>query len=175
MKDKLLIKYIKKKKEKGLEMLIDEYSSFIKSIVRYHLGNLKMYEEECIDDVLLAIWENIDYFDKNKNTFKNWIGAISKYRAINYKKKYIRENLNEEIEENSKIYFDNNLLKKELEEDIEELLSNLNEKDKEIFKKYYIEDIELEIIAKEFNTNVDNLYNRISRGRKKLRKIYSEV
>lgn len=134
-----------------------------------------MYEEECIDDVLLAIWENIDYFDKNKNTFKNWIGAISKYRAINYKKKYIRENLNEEIEENSKIYFDNNLLKKELEEDIEELLSNLNEKDKEIFKKYYIEDIELEIIAKEFNTNVDNLYNRISRGRKKLRKIYREV
>lgn len=175
MKDKLLIKYIKKKKEKGIEILIDEYLGFIKSIVVYHLGSVKYYEEECIDDVMLAIWENIDYFDKDKSIFKNWIGSISKYKAINYKKKYIRETLNEEIEENSKIYFDNNLLKKEIEEEIEELLSNLNEKDREIFKKYYIEDMELDKIAKEFNTNVDNLYNRISRGRKKIREIYKEV
>lgn len=175
MRDKLLIKYIKKRKEKGLEILIDEYSYFIKSIVRYHLGSVKNYEEECMDDVLLAIWENIEYFDKDKSTFKNWIGSISKYKAINYKKKYIRESLNEEIEDNSKIYFDNNLFKKELEEEIEELLSNLNEKDKEIFRKYYIEDIELDKIAEEFGTNIDNLYNRISRGRKKIREIYKEV
>ena len=39
------------------------------------------------NDILFSIWQNIDRFDANKNTLKNWIGAVSKYRAINYKRK----------------------------------------------------------------------------------------
>ncbi|MBO3444474.1 RNA polymerase subunit sigma-70, partial [Clostridium sp. CCUG 7971] len=34
-------------------------------------------------------WGNIKSFDKNKNNFKNWICAISKYKAIDYKRKYL--------------------------------------------------------------------------------------
>lgn len=58
----------------------------------------------------------------------------------------------------------------EVQQEIEELLSNLKEKDREIFRKYYLEDVSLEVIARDINTSVDNLYNRISRGRKKIRK-----
>ncbi|CEN83120.1 ECF subfamily RNA polymerase sigma-24 subunit [[Clostridium] sordellii] len=174
MKEKFLIKNIKKRKEKGMEMLIDEYSGFILSIVRNYLGSLKNYEEECLDDVLLAIWDNIDYYKGDKSTFKNWIGSIAKYKAINYKKKYIRELESIEIEENTISYKDKDLLQHEIKEEIDSLLNHLSEKDREIFKKYYLEDIELSDIAKEFNTNVDNLYNRISRGRKKLRAIHKE-
>ena len=155
-----------------MEMLIDEYGGFITAVVRKYLGNLKTYEEECVDDVLLAIWENIDSFDKNKSTLKKWIGSIAKYKALNYKKKYIREVENCEIEENSAAYVDNNLRKLEVQQEVETLLSSLNEKDRRIFKQYYLEDVSLEIIAKENQTNVDNLYNRISRGRKKLRELY---
>lgn len=168
----MLIKYIKKKKNKGMEMLIDEYGGFITAVVRKYLGNLKQYEEECIDDVLLAVWDNIDSYDKNKSTLKNWIGSIAKYKALNYKKKYIKEIDNCEIEENNSSYIDNNLRKIELEQEVDNLLRNLNERDKKIFKQYYIEDLSLETIAKEDNTTVENLYNRISRGRKKLRELY---
>jgi RNA polymerase sigma factor (sigma-70 family) len=174
MKDKLLIKYIKKRKEEGMEMLIDNYSGFILAVVRNCLGNLKNYEEECVDDVLLAIWNNIDSYKSEKSTFKNWIGSIAKYKAINYKKKYIKELRAVEIEENTSTYYDEDLEQYELQEEIETLLSNLSEKDRIIFKKYYLEDIELEKIAKEFDTNIENLYNRISRGRKKLRSIHKE-
>lgn len=172
MKNKLLIKYIKKKKEQGMEILIDEYGGFITSVVRAYLGNLKHYEEECVDDVLLAIWENIDSYKSDISTFKNWIGSIAKYKAINYKKKYYKELEHSNIEDHDSSYNDSNLVKKEIDEEIEELLSNLNEIDRDIFKKYYLEDVKLEDIAKKFNTNVGNLYNRISRGRKKLRQIY---
>lgn len=168
----MLIKYIKKKKNKGMEMLVDEYGGFITAVVRKYLGTLKNYEEECIDDVLLAIWENIDSYDKNKSTLKNWIGSIAKYKALNYKKKYIKEMDNCEIEVNNAVYIDNNLRKLELEQEVENLLRNLNERDKKIFKQYYLEDISLETIAIEDNTTVENLYNRISRGRKKLRELY---
>lgn len=83
----MIVKYIKNKKNKGMEMLIDQYGGFITFIVRKYLGSLKNYKEECIDNVLLDIWNNINYFDESKSTFKNWIGSIAKYKAINYKNK----------------------------------------------------------------------------------------
>ncbi|MEK1831143.1 sigma factor [Priestia megaterium] len=78
------------KKEKGLELLIDQYGGLITAIVRKHLGTLKSYEEECVNDVLLAVWHHIDRFDSEKNTFKNWVAAVAKYKAIDYQRKYIK-------------------------------------------------------------------------------------
>lgn len=89
MQDKVLIKYIKKKNPKGMDILIENYGGLLTSVVRTHLGILINYEDECINDVLLSVWESIEGYDKNKNTFKNWICAIAKYKSINYMKKYL--------------------------------------------------------------------------------------
>ena len=56
---------------------------------------------------------------------------------------------------------------------MEEILHCLNSKDKELFIKYYIEGYDLEEIAKENKTNVTNLYSRLSRGRKKIKKTFN--
>ena len=176
MQNNLLIKYIKKKNPKGMDMLIDNYGGIIASVVRNHLGTLINYEEECINDVLLSIWESIDGYDRDKNTFKNWICAIAKYKSINYRKKYLAKY--EQTEINNEIYYiDKNLVKLEVNEDIEDILRCLNSKDKELFIKYYIEGYELEEIAKKNKTNVTNLYSRLSRGRKKIKKTlnYKEI
>ena len=106
--------------------------------------------------MLLDIWNNINYFDESKSTFKNWIGSIAKYKAINYKKKYIKEINLCDIEECSSSYEDKDLMNLEVQQEIEDLLSNLKEKDREIFRKYYLEDVSLEAIAKDINTSVDN-------------------
>ena len=168
MQDELIIKYIKKKKEVGMELLIDSYRGIITSVVRKHLGVLINYEEECIDDVFLSIWGNIKSFDKTKNQFKNWICAIAKYKAIDYKRKYIAKietmDISDEI-----YYIDKDLVKHEIEEEIEEILSHLNQKDRDLFIKHYLEDVDLETIALKTNTKVSNLYNRLSRGRKRIR------
>ena len=167
MKDKLMIKYIKKKNQKGMEILIDQYNALITSVVRYHLGKLD-YEEECVSDTLLSIWENIDGFESDKNSFKNWICAIAKYKAIDYKRKYLAKV--ETLDMTDEIYYiDKDLVKQETKEEVEEILSHLNEKDRELFVKHYLEDIDLETIALKSNTKVSNLYNRLSRGRKRIR------
>lgn len=169
MKDELLIKYIKRQNPKGMDMLIDSYGGIITSVVRNHLGTLINYEDECVNDVLLSIWESIKGYDKDKNTFKNWICAIAKYKSINYRKKYLTKY--EQTEINNEIYYiDKDLIKLEVNEDVENILRCLNDKDKELFTKYYIEGYELDEIAKENNTNVTNLYSRLSRGRKKIKK-----
>ncbi|HGM3507248.1 TPA: sigma-70 family RNA polymerase sigma factor [Clostridioides difficile] len=169
MDNRLIIKNIRKKKEKGMEMLIDEYGNFIASIVRRTLANAKIYEEECIDDVLLSIWNNIEKFDSEKNSFKNWIGSISKYRAINYRKKYTNSNVYLDSEQKEIIYIDKELDKREIEEEVENLISTLNDKDAKLFRMYYLEDIPLKEIAIQDETTVENLHNRLSRGRKKMR------
>lgn len=177
MDDKFIIKNIKRKKECGLEMLVNVYGGFIATIIRQNLNNLDRYEDECIDDVLLSIWNNINRFDESKNTFKNWIASITRYRIIDYKRKYIKTlNLEEvdinKLKDNSTI--EDGLLKKELRDEIENLLSNLNPRDKDIFIKHYLEDKDIKILAKEMGVKTDNIYNRLSRGRKKLRVLIAE-
>lgn len=168
MQDELMIKYIKKRKEKGMEMLIDDYRGLITSVIRKNLGVLVNYEEECVSDVLLLIWKNINSFDSDKNEFKNWICAISKYKAIDYKRKYLSKI--ETVDISKEIYYiDTELMRNEIKEEVDEMLIHLNEKDKELFINHYIEGEKLEIIAKKRNTNISNLYNRLSRGRKKIR------
>ncbi|MGF7186815.1 DNA-directed RNA polymerase specialized sigma24 family protein [Desulfitispora alkaliphila] len=70
--------------------VIDNYGGLIKSIVGKHLYNLQHLHEECLDDVLLAVWDNIDSFYPEKNSFKNWVAAIAKYKSIDYKRKYLK-------------------------------------------------------------------------------------
>ena len=168
MQDKLLIKYIKKKNPKGMDMLVDNYGGIITSVVRKHLGILINYEEECVNDILLSIWESIEGYDKDKNTFKNWICVIAKYKSINYRKKYLANYKSEEID-NEIFYIDKHLIQLEINEDIEDILSCLNDKDKELFIKYYIEGYKLSEIAKKDKTNVSNLHSRLSRGRKRIK------
>ncbi len=167
MKDKLIIKYIKRCNPKGMEMLIDNYNGLLTSIIRKHIKPVLNYEEECISDVLFAIWENIDGFNDKESSFKNWICAIAKYKAIDYKRKYISK-INEELDNNIS-YIDENLYKLEIQEEIDELLKSLNDRDKELFMRYYLNGEKLEKIAMESSTNVSNLHSRLSRGRNKIR------
>ena len=47
-------------------------------------------QDECINDVLLAIWNNINSFDEERSTFKNWIMGIARFKSIDYKRKYLK-------------------------------------------------------------------------------------
>ena len=69
MRDKFIIKYIKRCNPKGMEMLIDTYNGLLTSIIRKHIKPVLNYEEECISYVLFAIWENIDGFNDKEKFF----------------------------------------------------------------------------------------------------------
>jgi RNA polymerase sigma-70 factor (ECF subfamily) len=168
------IQQLRKKNEKALDYVIDNYEWIIKSIVRKHLYNLKSVQEECINDILLGIWNNINSFDESKNEFKNWMAGIAKFKVIDYKRKYLKEvgyenidNLNIHIPDNSL----EGIIKKELEEEINEMLSCLKEKDRELFYKLYIEEKEIKDVSFETGLKREVIYNRLTRGKKKLQRM----
>lgn len=169
-----LVKSISSGDENAFEELIRCYGGLIKSIVRYHLKDISMYQEDCINEIFLKIWQNIDKFDSKKNSLKNWIGAVAKYRSIDYKRKYCRELMTEELNED--ISDKNNacqeMLKQEIYEEIYLLLSHLKENDRDIFIKHYIKGFSISDISKVYGKNSSWVYNRLSRGRKRLRNLF---
>ena len=179
MEEDLIIRYIKYKKEKGVVLLIEQYGALIKSIVRKYIGDLgNAYDEECVNDIIFSIWNNINSFNKEKNSFKNWIAAISKYKALDYKKKYYKISLNENIDEisvSSEENIEENVIKDDLNKEIKTLLRSLNESDRELFIRYYLEGETLSKISDDLSVSKNTLYNRLSRGRKKLKNSFSNI
>jgi RNA polymerase sigma-70 factor (ECF subfamily) len=166
------VSYLRSKNEQALEFVIDNYGGIIQGIVKRHLYNLPEYQEECINDVLLGIWNNIGSFDESKNTFKNWAAGITKYKTIDYRRKYLKILERENIDDLEIISEDaclTQIMNQELNRDLEALLSCLKPEDKELFIKLYVEEQEIDSISKETGLKRDVIYNRISRGKKKLR------
>ncbi|NMM65180.1 sigma-70 family RNA polymerase sigma factor [Clostridium sp. P21] len=174
--DEEIYSLIESRNEKGMELLINEYSALIKAIVKKHLYNLSQYHEECINDVYLGIWNNIASFNKEKNLLKNWIAAIAKYKAIDYKRKYLKtlEYIDiSEIDIESDFTIEKEVLKNELEYETEEILKNLNPMDKQFFIKLFVKEESIKEISEEFNIKPSLIYNRISRAKSKIRRLFS--
>lgn len=168
------IEELKRKNEKALIYVIDNYGWIINSSIKKYLYNMKEYHGECFNDILLGIWNNIASFDESKNSFKNWVASISKYKSIDYKRKYhkyLEEENIDEINIPSKENVFDAITKNELNKEVEEILDCLSNEDKDLFLKLFAEGKEVDCVSKEMNIHRNNIYNRVSRGKSKIRKL----
>lgn len=165
---------IKDKDSKALEYVVDTYSNLVFKII-YNVLNSRFhsqYAEECANDVFWGVWENIDSFDEEKGNFKNWIAAISKYRAIDCKRKLYNQSTDKPIEDyilSNETDVEELLVSKENNKELFQAIESLKEEDKEIFIRRYFLDEEIEKIAKSFGVERNLVDQRLSRGRRFLR------
>lgn len=165
------LSHLKAREEQALEFVLKEYGGFLMSVIRKHLFLLPSMQEECMNDVLLRIWEHIEQFDETRNTFKNWIAGIARYQSIDYLRKY-KKHLEEvplsivcEGREDTALI---KLIESELSAEIEEILSCLKPNDRTIFLKLFYEDMDIEDVSQEMGIKKSTIYQKVSRGRKKL-------
>ncbi len=176
MIDQSIIKKIKNQDEDGIRELIATYGSLLKAVIKKHLYSLNIYTDECFNDVLLKIWHNIESFDGEKSSFKNWLCAVAKYRALNYLENYAnKENKDKYDELYTEPYSDNTFEKMMIKEDLEELLQNLTKADRELFYKIFYEGFTVKEVAFSENVSEDAIYKRVSRARKKIKEANNEV
>lgn len=161
------------KNEDALMYVIDEYGGLIKAVIRKNMSCLNGKQEECFNDVLLSVWEHIASFQPDKNSFKNWIAAIAKYKSIDYmrKHKYETDKIVYDEMENYELQSEDRLanLDNEISVRTEELLSILKPQDREILIRIYANEEPVEQVSQELNIEKSVIYNRISRAKKKLR------
>lgn len=171
-----VVQQIQKKNERAIHFIINEYGGLLTAIIKRHLNYDQQDYEECLDDVLLSIWNNIHSFNPAKNTFKQWVAAIGKYKAIDYQRRRITKHHQqysvEDIESmvNANQSTEANGAKEELIK-VEELLEQLSASERIIFERYYLEGTPSSEIAKEFKVKESWVYNKLSRGRRKLKNL----
>ena len=175
--ERALIKGIIKRDKESLMKLMDIYGKLIYYIAGTIL--IEPYEkesiEDCYNEVFTAIWFNIDCFNLDKGSFKNWIIAITRYKAIDIKKKNLNHNQSLEYDDELVSNQENELERIENLELINELLNTLDKKDRSIFIKRYFRGDSIKEISKEAGYSEEYIYTRISRARKKLKKIVGEI
>lgn len=174
--DEWIIKNIKNKNEKAIYELIDKYGNLLKAIIKRHSYGYTSYHEECFNDVLLGVWENINQFDSEKGSFKNWLGAISRYQALNTVRNHKKEMESLELEDNKIIDLkarpaDELIIK----EDLDDFLSSLSNLDREIFIYLFYQGLTVKEISEIYSLSTDSIYKRVSRARENFREKKGEV
>ena len=166
MNENKIIKGIKKKDEKALKIFIDTYGPVMKASVYKVLTFNENLRMEVLNDSVLAVWDNIESYDSKRSSFKNWCAGIARYKAIDALRKEIRHK-SVDIDEISNYLSDDKEIKID---ETDEILKVLDEKDREIFRKLFIEGYSYDDLAKIYDISKAGLYNRVSRGKKKIRK-----
>ncbi|MBU5486260.1 sigma-70 family RNA polymerase sigma factor [Clostridium sp. MSJ-11] len=180
-----LIKKIKRKNPQAMDFLVDKYGRLLYKVIYKVLSvfNDEGIIDECMNDVLLNIWANIDKYSGEDNIelegeevrFKNWICVIARYKSIDYYRKLINEKEKVHIEQCSIISdfsIEEDIILKEEKEELYDYINNMNDIDKKIFiMRYYLEQ-SVEDIAKDLNLSISSVYTRLSRGRNHLRDRY---
>lgn len=170
--EKNFVSMIRLGREEGILYVIEEYGGLLQSIVKSRLYSAPDRIEECMNDIFLGIWKNIDSYDEKKGSFKNWAAGIARLEAIDYLRRLSREYAHVRLEEAEIPKEDEaleRLLEQELSEETQSLLSCLSPRDRELFQRLYVDEEEVEQAAREMGMSDANVYVRIFRGRKKIR------
>ncbi len=172
MHDKDIIEGLINRDEAALSELIDLYGNLIYRASNKVLNN-KELSEECLNIVLMKIWEGIEFYNKDKGLFKNWIYTLSKYTAIDImrkEEKYIKNNfeIKKDLKENTSV--EDIILTKEIIENIKRSIKDLNDIDKKIFIDRYENDKKVSDIAKDIGKTPKAISLRIMRIKNKLKR-----
>lgn len=175
MIDKEMINGILNENENALEELKNNYGRLIYGVINKILNNSVEVSEidECFNDVLLSIWNNIDCYDETKGKLCNFLISISKYRALDYKRKIQKNNRLIQLDENiigNLIEVDNTQTQVN-EESFYELIKVLKDRDKVIFVRRYLLDEPIEKISLDLGLSKEMIYKRLSRGRDKIKEV----
>lgn len=168
------IQELKRKNEKALEYAVDAYGNIVYRVVCSVLNSLENSGpiDECVNDIFMSIWNNIDSFDEQKGRFKSWLTAVAKYKAIDYNRKISRQETAEDIDEHKLSSLDNTeniIISHENKKELLSLIHSLKDMDKEIFIRRYFMYEDIDSIAKYFNMSRSSVDTRLSRSRKYLK------
>lgn len=174
------IKEMINKNEKALDYIYRNYSGLAYKISLDILKNVGSKEdvEECVSDIFVGVWNNISKYDESITTFKKWFISVSKYKAIDYRRRLKVKNPSQELNEDILIDSDSTEDKLIRENDISVLKNLINEMkdiDKKIFIKRYLEGESIENISKSLGYSRVAVDNRLSRGRKSIKNKWIEI
>ncbi|AKN32251.1 RNA polymerase subunit sigma-24 [Clostridium carboxidivorans P7] len=169
------IEGLKCKDLKALDYLVDNYSD-LGLKVSFSVLNNRQLSEECTNDVLLKVWDNIAFFKGSSEDFGKWFAVITKRQAIDILRREKRHSNRLELKEDLAYSNCDNVFeevhKKLQEEALKSNLEMLDEDSKEIIVRRYLKEESLDEISANLGINKSAISNRLLRIRKKLKHVF---
>ena len=172
-----LISEIKKRNVNAYGFLIKEYTKLVYYLA-YNILNISHSKEdieECVSDIFLDVWLNIEEFDSERSNFKTWILMLTKYKALNYKRKLKKnhvENIDDyQVEEPNTV--EKQIIDRETQKKLLETINSFNETDRELFIRRYLCNEKISDIMQSLGLSRSAIDNRLLRGRKIIKEVLS--
>lgn len=156
--------------EDAIKYMIQKYSGLISFIVGEVLSSLSIHQEDCVSDVFISAWKNIDQFDPDRGTLKNWIASIARFKSIDYLRRYSKEKYNVNIDDAVNISYDHHKEECDLTYWIDDITSGLDYECKDIVVMKFRDDYRPSEIARSIGKDEKYVYNRIFRFKQKLKR-----
>ncbi|EEV38676.2 sigma-70 family RNA polymerase sigma factor [Enterococcus casseliflavus EC20] len=168
MQDEEIIERIKKKDYAGLEELLAVYGDSMLRTIHSVLSQPHEVSErqDVANEVFYEVWQKIAAYQPERSRLITWLLLISRSRAIDHKRKLNKRSLEEKPVDDQELAIEESPLTKET---FLGFIENLEALDQRIFLLYYFYQESPETIAEQTDLNVSAIYNRLSRGRKRLK------
>lgn len=90
--DEDLAKRLHQRNPEALETLISRYSRELFYFIRLVLDGVGVAQdaEECVNDLFVAVWQEIDSFDPVRGTLRTWLTMRAKYIALDRRRQLCR-------------------------------------------------------------------------------------
>ncbi|MFB8726771.1 sigma-70 family RNA polymerase sigma factor [Enterococcus casseliflavus] len=168
VQDEEIIERIKKKDYAGLEELLAVYGDSMLRTIHSVLSQPHEVSErqDVANEVFYEVWQKIAAYQPERSRLITWLLLISRSRAIDHKRKLNKRSLEEKPVDDQELAIEESPLTKET---FLGFIENLEALDQRIFLLYYFYQESPETIAEQTDLNVSAIYNRLSRGRKRLK------
>ena len=160
------------KNEKALKFFIEHDGWIVKSIVHKMMAKYPDKQEECMNDIFLAVWRNVDRYTGEKASFRTWLTAVARYQVLSHIRdiRYHDYVSLDDVEPVGDSDVKSRLFDEEEMLEFQKLLEILSKEDRQIFTALFWYEKSYEEVGQEMNMPVDRVYSRVSRGKKKLKK-----
>ncbi len=93
--DEDLAKRLQERDPDALETLISRYSREIFYFIRLVLDGIGVAQdaEECVNDLFITVWQEIDTFDSERGTLRTWLTMRAKYIALDRRRQLCRRQI----------------------------------------------------------------------------------
>jgi RNA polymerase sigma factor (sigma-70 family) len=90
--DEDLAQRLQQRDPEALETLISRYSREVFYFIRLVLDGVGVAQdaEECVNDLFVAVWQEIDTFDSVRGTLRTWLTMRAKYIALDRRRQLCR-------------------------------------------------------------------------------------
>lgn len=182
--DEEMLSLIQKKNELGLSMIAEKYEKLLVYIASGILGDRSRDIEECVNDTYLKFWKHAEDYDYSKASIPTYLKVIVRNTAINRLRDTRRHEdriQNEDITEYSSFLPDQSqnvegeLFRKEKVRQLNQVIADLPDKDRELMVRKYFYLQSSKVIAKAMTMSVTAVDSRLSRLRIKVRKEFERM